>query len=113
MAQVAELHGREETIGRRIVQSFAPAVTLDLGACPVCMNGKLLIIRSRRTKKRFVGCSNYAHGCMASAPLPQRGELRASKACPSCRWPVVVLGGRKPAWTFCVNPNCPSKEKKG
>ena len=39
-----------------------------LGACPVCRDGLLRIIRSSRTKKRFIGCSNYTSGkCKAAA----------------------------------------------
>ena len=41
--------------------------------CPDCKIGKLLIIRSRQTRKRFIGCSNYYNGCRASGPLIQKG----------------------------------------
>ena len=34
--------------------------------CPQCHLGKLMVIRSRKTKKRFIGCSNYYNGCRAS-----------------------------------------------
>jgi len=84
-----------------------------LGPCPSCDGGKLIMIRSRRTGKRFVGCTNYSKGCRASAPLPQKGLVRAtSRPCESCGWPVVMVSmahGRKP-WRLCVNPNCPTKK---
>jgi DNA topoisomerase-1 len=82
-----------------------------LGKCPVCKEGELWVIRSQKSGKRFVGCSNYPKGCRASAPLPQKGGLtKTSKPCPSCRWPVVYasFGGRR-GWRLCVNPKCPRK----
>ena len=30
-----------------------------IGACPVCRKGKFQIIRSKKTKKRFISCSGY------------------------------------------------------
>jgi DNA topoisomerase I len=87
-------------------------VAYTLGSCPVCMTGQLGVVKSKTTKKRFVGCSNYGSGCLASAPLPQKGAIRATRSpCRHCSWPVVyVLGGRRP-WKLCVNPVCPSKRE--
>jgi DNA topoisomerase-1 len=87
-----------------------------LGTCPVCTKGELKIIRSSITKKRFVGCSNYASGiCKATAPLPQKGLIKITgKLCSACRWPIVgTLYSRqsKRLWTFCINMHCPSKKK--
>ena len=31
--------------------------------CPQCKIGELMVIRSRTTKKRFMGCSNFYDGC--------------------------------------------------
>ncbi len=85
-----------------------------LGGCPVCHEGQLVLIRSRKSGKRFVGCSNYPNGCKASAPLPQRGTIRSTKyPCRTCGWPVVLVFttyGRRP-WQLCVNPDCPSKKR--
>ena len=76
----------------------------------MCREGKLWIVRSRKSGKRFVGCTNYARGCRASAPLPQRGTIKAAlKPCRSCGWPVVYVRlGRRP-WRLCVNDRCPRK----
>ena len=84
-----------------------------LGDCPVCKTGKLRVIRSFKTKKRFVGCTNYPTGCRASAPLPQRGTIKTTnRPCKTCGWPVVyVRAGRYP-WRLCVNIKCPSKGEK-
>lgn len=112
--QLAELNANEEAVGREIDSALMSTVAKSsvLGKCPVCKTGELRIIRSKATKKRFVGCSNYPSGCRASAPLPQRGTVKAtSKACERCSWPVVyVMGGGRP-WRLCVNLACPGKRK--
>ena len=107
--QLVGLNANEDMVGLEI-DAAAVAASYVLGPCPVCKSGQLRMIRSRKTKKRFVGCSNYSSGCRASAPLPHRGTIRTTpKACPSCSWPIVyVMGGRTP-WRLCVNPTCPAK----
>jgi DNA topoisomerase-1 len=113
--QLVELKGNEGEIGRELDAALAATVAASfvLGPCPVCKTGQLKVVRSKKTKKRFVGCTNYASGCRASAPLPQRGTIKGtSKGCRHCSWPVVyVMGGRLP-WRLCVNPGCPSKGER-
>jgi DNA topoisomerase-1 len=87
-----------------------------LGTCPICGKGSLIIIKSRKTMKRFVGCSNYKSGtCKAAVPLPQSGSIRfTGEICSSCRWPVLENAfsrGASSQWKFCINLNCPSKKK--
>ena len=112
--QLTELSLNEDAVGREIdsAQMKTVAKSFVLGGCPVCKKGELRVIRSKTTKKRFVGCSNYSSGCRASAPLPQRGTIRATvKPCEHCSWPVIyVLGSGRP-WRLCVNPGCPAKRK--
>jgi len=95
---------RETQMSRRI-----------LGDCPVCGTGKLIIMRSRRTKKRFVGCTNFfKHLCKTSFPLPQKGSVTpANKTCSSCGFPMIIfkLKGKRPL-TFCINTECPGKNGK-
>jgi DNA topoisomerase-1 len=114
-AQVVELSEHGEELGREMGTAVVAArqEALVIGRCPVCKTGELRVLRSRKTKKRFVGCSNYASGCRASAPLPQRGTVKAmGRSCPHCAWPmIVVYGGRFP-WRLCVNPGCPAKGAK-
>jgi len=102
----------ELDIARRMGHSVGEAALAKsvLGPCPVCESGKLRVVRSSRTRKRFAGCTNYPAGCKASAPLPQRGVLRAAKRpCKNCKWPVVyVRMGRRP-WRLCINIQCPGK----
>nr|MDO8134277.1 DNA topoisomerase I [Candidatus Njordarchaeum guaymaensis] len=80
-----------------------------VGACPVCQTGKLVVIRSRMTGKRFIGCTNYRKGqCKFSAPMPQRGELETTeKKCQVCGFPMIIVRtkGRRP-WQLCINTKC-------
>ena len=108
--------GKEPDIGRRISGAAIAddAKAAMIGACPVCKSGQLRMIRSRTTKKRFVGCSNYSAGCKATAPLPQKGAIRTTgNACPECGWPVVgvVFARQTKPWKICINMHCPLKKR--
>jgi len=110
-----ELKKREEEIGQALSEAVKKARMQEriVGDCPVCETGKIMILYSRRTGKRFLGCTNYFNGtCKASFPLPQNGLLKpARRSCRGCSWPViqVKMKGRRP-WTLCFNPRCPLKE---
>ena len=83
--------------------------------CPECKIGKLMVIRSNKTKKRFLGCSNYYNGCKASSPLLQKAKLRATKIpCRTCSWPIVIFRySRKQKWARqCSNMKCQSRIPK-
>ena len=83
--------------------------------CPECKVGQLMVIRSRTTRKRFMGCSNFYGGCKASSPLLQKAKLRAIKtSCEECKWPMVIFRySRKQKWTRqCSNFNCKTKNSK-
>jgi DNA topoisomerase-1 len=113
---LASFMEKETDIGVKIsdAASADSARAAALGRCPLCKKGQLCIFRSRATRKRFVGCSNYASGCKASAPLPQRGSVRVTgKICPRCTWPVVgvVFARGAKQWRICINTDCPSKDK--
>jgi DNA topoisomerase I len=110
---------KEIEIGNRITDAINVTNNKQqtiLGTCPICGTGSLKIIKSKKTMRRFVGCSNYKSGlCKAAVPLPQSGSIRfAGEICSSCRWPVLEnafsrgVGSR---WKFCINLNCPSKKK--
>ncbi len=100
-------NGAQE-IGREIGAASKPDNVL--GSCPVCKSGSLRMIRSKKTKKRFVGCSNYSNGCRASAPLPQKGIIKVARTC-RCGWPIVkvMFARRAKPWQICVNAHCPYK----
>jgi DNA topoisomerase-1 len=107
---------KEADIGVQIKDAAAAdnAHAAALGRCPLCKTGQLCIIRSHATRKRFVGCSNYARGCKAAAPLPQKGSLRITgKPCSNCSWPVVgiVFARGAKQWRICINTHCPSKQQ--
>lgn len=113
--QLVRLRANEDLVGREIDNALAAtiAATFVLGSCPVCKSGQLRIIRSRKTKKRFAGCTNYTAGCRASAPLPQRGTIKTTpNPCPRCSWPVVRVMGRRTPWRLCINPACPAKSQE-
>ncbi len=83
--------------------------------CPECKLGELMVIRSKKTGKRFMGCSNYYGGCKASSPLLQKAKLRATKKpCEFCNWPIVIFRySRKQKWSRqCANFNCESRKAK-
>jgi DNA topoisomerase-1 len=112
LAQIGEMRLHEGEIANGMRGSVSESVLAQaiLGVCPVCKVGRLRLVRSYKSGKRFVGCTNYSKGCRASAPLPQRGSIKTtSKPCGSCGWPVVyVRMGRHP-WKLCVNDRCPRK----
>jgi DNA topoisomerase I len=82
-----------------------------LGTCPDC-GSNLRIVKAKKSKKRFVGCSGYPE-CTTTYPLPQSGSIMPSgEVCPDCNSPKVrVLNkGRRP-WIFCLDPDCVTKKK--
>ena len=82
--------------------------------CPQCHIGQLIVIRSPKTRKRFIGCSNFHNGCNASTPLLQKAKLRVIKAsCELCSWPIVIFRySRKQKWSRqCSNIKCKSRIK--
>ncbi len=109
-----ELKEKESIIGKQLSLALKKARLEEriVGACPKCADGKLLILRSKKTGKRFVGCSNYFEGkCNVTFPLPQSGTVKPlDSACKSCGWSTlrVWMKGKRP-WKLCLNPNCPSK----
>jgi len=114
---VEELKKKEKIIGEQLSDAIKRARVEErtIGACPICNTGKLMILYSRKTSKRFIGCTNYFKGlCKTSFPLPQRGTVRPlGKNCRGCGWPTVLvrIKGRRP-WTLCFNPQCPLKEER-
>jgi DNA topoisomerase I len=89
-----------------------------IGCCPVCQTGNLIVVRSTKSKKRFVGCSNYyEEKCRAISAIPQKGIVRTTKKnCMICRWPIIrIILDRKwrSPWEICVNINCPLKSRIG
>jgi DNA topoisomerase-1 len=112
-----ELKKHQKSVGQELSEAVRKARMQQrvVGDCPVCGTGKLMILYSRRTGKRFIGCTSFFKGlCKASFPLPQKGTVKpARRSCRTCGWPMIrfKMKGKRP-WTFCVNTGCPSKEGK-
>ncbi len=112
-----ELKRREETLGEELSKAVKRARMEEriVGKCPTCGTGNLIILYSRKTGKRFIGCTNYFKGlCKTSFPLPQKGTVRSLRnECTACGWPLVEvrMKGRRP-WRLCFNPDCPRKEER-
>jgi len=112
-----ELKSEEKKIGEQLSTAVRKAEIEEriIGTCPVCNTGQLMILYSRKTGKRFVGCTNYFQKkCNASFPLPQTGFITPlHKNCKACGWPTLLVRtkGRR-LWTLCLNPKCPLKEER-
>jgi DNA topoisomerase-1 len=113
-----QLKEKELVIGKRLSQALMKSRLEErvVGVCPVCKNGKLVILRSRTSGKRFIGCTNYFEGtCKTSFPLPQKGLAKPTgTVCKSCGYSIVRIWirGNRP-WNLCINPLCPTKKKDG
>ena len=111
---LGELRGKEAAVGSQLSEAVERARHKErtIGRCPTCREGELMVIHSKKTGKRFVGCNNYFNGkCSTAYPLPQTGVIKPlASPCKSCRAPIVSVyyAGRKP-WRLCLNPKCPSK----
>ncbi len=106
-----EAYGFLEQNRQQVATKIYEGITDDriLGDCPKCGTNRIRIIRSKATKKRFVGCEGYPD-CDQTYPLPQRGDIIGTgEICPQCGSPKIkILGGRRP-WILCLDPHCPTK----
>ena len=107
-----DLKSREDEVGLALRDAVRRSRLQEnmVGDCPTCKTGKLTIIYSRKTGKRFVGCSNYAKtGCKTTFSLPQEGGVKPTgRACKACGWPTLTVFPRqKRPWSLCLNQGCP------
>jgi DNA topoisomerase-1 len=114
---LTEMKQHETTIGQALSEAVKKARMQEriVGTCLNCQTGKLTIIYSKRTGKRFIGCTNYfTNACKTSFPLPQRGTVKPTgRTCKTCGWPIIfVRMPSKRPWNLCINPNCPKKEER-
>lgn len=109
-----EFKKHEEEIGEPLGEAYRKTRRRQkiLGECDECEDGQLKIIVSRRTKKRFAGCTNYPD-CTNSFPLPQNGGIvPQEEVCEECGEPVIkVLRKGKRPYTMCINHNCSTKDE--
>jgi DNA topoisomerase-1 len=106
---VQNLKLEEFNIGRELSQAIKEMklseITLST-LCPKC-SSKLYVLRSRRTGKRFIGCSGmWKRKCSFSLPLPQHGKLTLlDKSCRECGFQLIqVKIKNKRPMVSC--PNC-------
>ena len=112
---LTSLKDNEKAVGEQLSCAVSQAKLKEkmIGQCPTCKDGNLIIQHSKKSGKRFVGCTNYFNGsCKTAYPLPQRGYVKPSdKTCPSCGLPTVTVWFKiKRPRNLCFNPVCPSKK---
>ena len=116
---LAKFRKDEKEIGGELRESQFKAqeqkrMTDALGTCPVCKQGMLVVRFNPKSKKRFLGCSDYPK-CTNTQPLPQNGLVKpANKICPTCGYPMANIWskGKKIPWTLCTNYSCATKQQK-
>jgi DNA topoisomerase-1 len=106
---------QEEKIGNDLVTGLQRywKSKEELGECPKCGKGTLRVIRSSKTGKRFVGCSNYSEGkCDQTFPLPQKGDLSPlDKMCEHCGYQMFQVTSGRRKWETCINwTECPGRK---
>lgn len=108
-----EFDENKDAIGKKLSKAYVESKrkSKTVGECPDCGH-EMRIIVSKRTGKRFVGCSNYPK-CNRGYPLPQFGKVDPlGTKCKECTLPEikVIVKGKKP-YTMCINHECKTKEK--
>jgi DNA topoisomerase-1 len=111
------LKDNERAVGEQLSRSVSRSKLEErvIGECPGCKSGKLIIQYSKKTGKRFVGCTNYFQGtCKTSFSLPQKGSVKpSSKECKDCGWLTLhVRLSNNHLWNLCLNPDCATKERR-
>jgi DNA topoisomerase-1 len=105
----------ETTIGTQLNRAYQQALLKErlIGVCPTCIGGKLVVLRSKISGKRFVGCTNYFEGrCHTAFPLPQFGTVKTlGTSCKICGSPIVEISLRgKRSTNRCLNTGCASRK---
>ncbi|MFW9869710.1 MAG: DNA topoisomerase I [Candidatus Thorarchaeota archaeon] len=109
-----EFKSKEPEIGSALVSGLQRywKSTEELGECPKCGDGTLRIIRSPKTGKRFIGCSNYKDNvCDQTFALPQKGDITPmDDMCPYCGHKMIQVTSGRRKWETCINwTNCPGR----
>ncbi|MEM3609734.1 MAG: DNA topoisomerase I [Candidatus Anstonellales archaeon] len=110
---LAEFKKNEHEIGTELAKGIneSEEEANSLGKCNVCNEGILMVKYSMKSKRRFVGCSNYPK-CSATYSLPLNGRIeKTDKTCEFCKTPIIriVRKGKKP-YDMCLTFDCKSKE---
>jgi DNA topoisomerase-1 len=110
---LTEFREKEAPIGAKLAQALAEKERgkYVVGDCPSC-GSALKIVKSKKTGKIFVGCSNYPK-CSNSYPLPQNNSVKTtSLKCNHCGLPMVSIKFKKRRVLSCIDMNCKSKKKR-
>ncbi|MEM3523357.1 MAG: DNA topoisomerase I [Thermoproteota archaeon] len=112
-----EVEANEEYIGKHLSSSIISILRGKniIGKCPLCKEGELRMIVSKRTGKRFGICTNvFKKKCSLTIPLPQNPNrvYATGRSCKTCGWPVVRVVTQRRPWLLCVNPSCLSKKDR-
>ncbi|MFQ5998173.1 MAG: DNA topoisomerase I [Candidatus Bathyarchaeia archaeon] len=114
---LSQLKLRESEVGSDLAETMRVESMRQrtIGPCPECGTGNLIILRSRRTCKQFIGCTNFFKElCKKSLPLPQKAfVIPTRKTCKRCGYPTVLLRRLNRKFSLsCINTDCPSKTEK-
>jgi len=110
----AQLKNKEKEIGKELADAYGEVIEKEIKAnvickCPTCKKGELRIVESKKSGKRFLGCSNYPK-CSNSYSLPQYGLIKKAEKLCECGFPLLLLIRKhKKPWQFCFNPQCTKK----
>lgn len=107
-----EFTGNEKEIGESLASSLISTWKKKkegLGKCMKCDGN--LVLRKSKFGGYFVGCDSYPQ-CRFTISMP-KGNLKESGKCKECGYSKITVfrgKGKKP-WSFCINPNCPTKKR--
>lgn len=105
---LSKFEGHEREIGLGLLAGLRSKDAGDssIGACPLCGNGTMRMIRMK-AGNQFIGCSNYPK-CSNTYSLPKGVKITgAGSKCQYCGAPYIrgFSGGRK-IFEICPNPTC-------
>jgi len=99
---IEDLKANEAEIGKELTKTIKEMKMAEITLrppCPQC-GSQLRIIRSRRSGKRFIGCSGmWKNNCRFGLPLPQFGVLTLlEKDCRECGFQLIQVKtkGKRP-----------------
>jgi len=84
----------------------------QMGKCPVCEKGNLVVRKSKRGK-RFMACDAYPN-CENTYPLPQYGAIKSHpEPCGECKGPqIMLIMNKKKPQKMCLDMDCKSNKKR-
>jgi DNA topoisomerase-1 len=106
---------QEKVIGKELINANVLAGKKEtLGKCPVCKEGNLILMFSKKNKQRFIACDKYPE-CKATFSIPQIGKIiKIDKVCEKCGYPMIKIfvPKMKGYKELCINPDCETNKSK-